>query len=631
MRSLLNVPKEFDAISVGLWDLDVKKNRIRLSPSAAKLLDHVQTNICSREDILNVCIHKDYKDQLHGNIERLLKNQSDILDIEIRLRSELEDCRWIHLKGVPISRNKDGTPNRLFGSITDITRCMKAEKDIERERKILRTIIDNLPVSIYVLDKEGRKILSNKADCEIIGAINESEVLGKSDIELYPGAIGVRGHNDNVDVITGKNEIYNREEDFPDKNGALRWLLTSKIPLIDQDNQTTGLVGIGVDITEQKNLQKKISESEIFYRTLINISPNGVIITDLEGNVSFVSKRIYQIFNVPEGEDPAGEYIFNWVAFEDIAIAKTNFREVINGSRPPHTYEYKAKTYDGIVFWIEISASLISDFSGKPDWLMIVCRDITYRKKIEEDLISAKNKAQENDKLKTAFLHNISHEIRTPLNAIVGFSSILGERDLSKDNQQTFIEIIMKSSDHLLSIISDILEISNIEAGIVNVVENELNLNNMIEDLYNQFNLDAARKNIELKRYFGICDEEVIIRSDKTKIVQILSNLLSNSLKFTETGLIKFGYRVKGNNILFYVSDTGIGISQNKFQKIFDRFFQVEHSENRLHEGTGLGLSICKAYVELLGGHIWLNSRVGEGTKFYFTIPLNRLRSHAKF
>lgn len=630
MRSLFNIPIEFDSICDGLWDLDLKKNKILLSPRAAKLLNREHTCICSWEEILNLCIHKDYKNKLLVNVKRLINKQSDILDTEIKLRSKSRECKWIHLRGIPISMGKDGKPNHLLGSISDITNRIKVEKEIERERRILRTIIDNLPVSIYILDEEGHKILSNKIDCEIIGAKDESEVLGKSDKELFSGTIGERGYKDNMDVIIRQIAIFNREEDFPDKSGAHRLLLTSKIPLIDQDSHTTRLIGIGVDITEQKNLQKKISESETFYRTLINISPNGVIVTDLEGDVSFVSKRTYQIFNIPEEEDQTGKNIFNWVTPEDLTLAKTNFREVINGSKPPHTIEYRAQTYDGRVFWIEISSSLIYDFSGNPGGLMIVCRDITYRKNIEEDLISAKNKAQENDKLKTAFLHNISHEIRTPLNAIVGFTSILGEKDLSKDKQQAFIEIIMKSSDHLLSIINNIIEISNIEAGIVWVDETEVNLNNLIEDLYNQFNLVSERKNIQLKRFCDINNEEVIIRSDKTKLIQILANLLSNSLKFTEKGIIIIGYRVEENNILFYVSDTGIGIPQNNFQKIFDRFFKVEESEYKLYEGTGIGLSICKAYVELLGGHIWLNSTVDEGTTFYFTIPHNRLRISAR-
>jgi signal transduction histidine kinase len=297
---------------------------------------------------------------------------------------------------------------------------------------------------------------------------------------------------------------------------------------------------------------------------------------------------------------------------------------VLGGNKPPKSEEYKCLNHDNIELWAEMSSSRLSDFSGKSIGLMIVSRDVTDRKKNEDDLMTAKNKAEENDKLKTAFLHNISHEIRTPLNAIVGFSSMLDDLNLSRDQQKSYIDIIIKSSDHLLEIISDILEISNIEAGIVNAYENDLDLNEMIEDLFNQFNLETERKNIRLKHSLGIWDDKVIIRSDKTKLVQILSNLLSNSIKFTDKGIIKFGYRMEDNDIQFYVSDTGKGIPQNKFHKIFDRFFQVDHNNNRFYEGTGLGLSISKAYVELLGGQIWLTSKVGEGTTFYFNIPFNR-------
>ncbi|HVN59117.1 MAG TPA: PAS domain S-box protein [Bacteroidales bacterium] len=623
MKSFLRMPPEFDRISDGWWDLDVKNDKICLSQNASRLCGKENTLACSRESVLNDFIHKEHRDLLHEEIEKLLNKQNNILDIEIRLEPKSRECRWVHVKGVPVSTDPDGMPDQLFGTITDITRYKKADKDIEKERKILRTIIDNLPATIYVLDKKGRKVLSNKADLEIIGAKDKSEVLGRTDLELYPGFIGERGHKDNMDVINNKAAILNREEDFSDKNGNQRWLLTSMIPLLDQDDQATGLVGIGVDITEQKQLQKKISESENFYRTLVNISPNGVIVTDLDGNVSFVSKRAYQIFEVAENKILAGENVFNWLSPDSFTPAKANFRDVVEGKRPPQIFEYKALKFDRSEFWAEFSSSLVFDFSGRPSSLMIVCRDITFRKKIEEDLISAKNKAEENDKLKTAFLHNISHEIRTPLNGIVGFTSLLDDPDLSKDQRQSFVEIIKKSSDHLLAIISDIIEISNIEAGIIKINENELNLNALIEDLYSQFKLDATTKNIQLIRSFGIWDEKVIIRSDKTKLVQVLSNLLCNSLKFTESGLVKFGYRVKENFLEFFVSDTGIGIPEEKLDKIFDRFYQVDYNETRQHDGTGLGLSISKAYVELLGGKIWLDSKVGKGTTFFFTVPLN--------
>ncbi len=626
----MDIQHLFDDLTDGLWDFDIPNKIVYLSPSASKLLGHEQPVIQKYEEILNKSVHEDFKVKLKDELGQLLRNKIDNLDIEIKISFSLNEWKWIHLRGKIISRETDGSPNRLLGSVTDISKCKKAEEEIKKERKISRSVIDNLPVTIYIMDNKGRKNVSNKTDCELMGVNEESEVIGKTDLELYPGKIGERGHKDNMNVIKNKKPVVNREEAFIDKNGIQKWLLTSKIPLFNDNNQILGLLGIGIDITEQKNLQEKISESETFYRTLINISPNGVVVTDLDGKITFISKMAYKIFKIPECENQIGESIFNWVAPESLAMAKAHFREVLEGKRPQKSEEYNCLSSDKSEFWAEMSSSPLCDFNGNKVGLMLVSRDITDRKKIEEDLISAKNKAEENDKLKTAFLHNISHEIRIPLNAIVGFSSLLDNLNLSRDQQKSYIEIINKSSDHLLEIISGILELSNIEAGIVKVNENDLDLNDLIEDLFNQFNLDSERKNIQLERSFGIRDEKVIIKSDKTKIFQILSNLISNSLKFTDSGTIKFGYRVEENNLHFYVSDTGKGIPENEFQKIFDRFYQVEHTLNRLYEGTGLGLSICKAYVELLGGQIWLSSKVGEGTTFNFTIPFNRVYTSLK-
>ena len=625
----------FDDLIDGFWELDIKNEMVYLSSNASKLFGHEQPVTLKCEEVLNRSIHVDYKDRLKDKIGHLVKNKTDIIDTEIKLKSSSNEWRWIHFRGKTISRDTDGSPNRFLGSVTDISKCKKAEEDIKKERKILRSIIDNLPVTIYVMDNKGRKILSNKTDCEIIGANEESEVLGKTDLELFPGKIGERGHNDNMNVICNNIPVVNREEAFIYKKGMQKWLLTSKIPLFNDENQISGLTGIGIDITEQKSLQQKITESETFYRTLVDISPDAIFVNDLEAKFTFISKRFSRIFEIPDNVNLIGESIFNWVAPESLDKVIETYYEDMAGNRPPQLREYKCLKFDKTEFWGEFSSSPLLDPSGIHIGFMIVCRDITDRKKIEADLVAAKNKAEESDKLKTAFLHNISHEIRTPLNAIVGFSSLLDDLNLSRDQQKSFIEIINKSSDHLLEIINDIIEISNIEAGIVKVNENDLDLNNLIEELFIQFNLDSDRKNVQLERTIGIQNEKVIIRTDKTKLVQIISNLLSNSLKFTDTGIIKFGYSTEGNNIQFYVSDTGKGIPQNKFNKIFDRFYQVEHNENRLYEGTGLGLSICKAYVELLGGQIWLTSNVGEGTTFYFTIPFNgvniSLKSNTNF
>jgi hypothetical protein len=262
-------------------------------------------------------------------------------------------------------------------------------------------------------------------------------------------------------------------------------------------------------------------------------------------------------------------------------------------------------------------------YKGKKAMLEIF-QDITERKESEQELIRAKVKAEESDKLKTAFLHNISHEIRTPMNAIVGFSALLSEPEIDKQSRESYIEVIMQSSNHLLSIISDIVDISNIEANLIKTVKHEININTLVRSLVNQFTPEAHKKGIDIVYENGLSDVDAAILTDNIKLNQILANLLSNALKFTERGQVKVSYRLHEDFLEFNVSDTGIGISPEHYEKIFERFYQVQNTVSRLYEGTGLGLSISKAYVEHLGGKIWLTSERGKGTTFFLNIPYER-------
>jgi hypothetical protein len=259
-------------------------------------------------------------------------------------------------------------------------------------------------------------------------------------------------------------------------------------------------------------------------------------------------------------------------------------------------------------------------YMGEPA-IQTIVRDITNRKRVEEELIRAKEKAEESDQLKTAFLHNISHEIRTPMNAIVGFSALLNEPDLTTETQHSYLKIIIESSDQLLAIVNDLIEISNIEVGILKASINEINLNATLMMIYQQFKPKAAGKQIEFRLLTSFSGYKGMIETDSIKLIGILNNLLSNAFKFTRKGKICFGYTLEGDYIEFFVTDTGIGIEQDQFGKIFERFYQVESSASRAFEGTGLGLSISKAYVEFLGGKIWLSSHPGKGSTFYFTLP----------
>jgi hypothetical protein len=411
---------------------------------------------------------------------------------------------------------------------------------------------------------------------------------------------------------------------FLHPDGSVSWVNGQAVPQKDQKGNLIGYIGTITDITKGKLAENKLIESEAYYRTLINISPDGIITTDLEGNINYGSMKAFEIFNESREENLTGSSVFNWVDPEYHAFLITMFKDILSGNLKPASREYKLLKRDRSIFWAELSSCAIADSKGKISGLLIVCRDISGRKKAEEELIKARDKAEEGDKLKTAFLHNISHEIRTPMNAITGFSALLTEPDLSKETQASYVEIINKSSDQLLFVLNDIIEISNIDAGILKLKKNGTNLNDLLDRLYKQFSIQAADKKIEFGIMTGLPDEKANVNVDSGKLIQVFSNLLRNSLKFTHSGKIEFGYKQIDGYLELYVSDTGIGIPEDQLQKIFNRFYQVEHTETRQYDGTGLGLSISKEYVEMMNGKMWLTSKPGVGSVFYFAIPFEK-------
>ncbi len=237
------------------------------------------------------------------------------------------------------------------------------------------------------------------------------------------------------------------------------------------------------------------------------------------------------------------------------------------------------------------------------------------------DLLIAMEKAEEGNRLKTAFLQNISHEIRTPMNAIIGFASMLDRFDLSAEKRKTFTSIIINSSNQLLSIVTDILTISSLEAGLEKLNFTNVALNTMLYELMRMYESQSKIKNITLNYYTALADGEDVISTDYAKLSQILNNLLSNAVKFTHKGEINFGYKIDKHNLVFFVTDTGIGIEQSLHKKIFERFRQADLTIGRQYGGTGLGLSIVEGFVNLLGGNIRVESELQKGSSFFFTLP----------
>lgn len=245
--------------------------------------------------------------------------------------------------------------------------------------------------------------------------------------------------------------------------------------------------------------------------------------------------------------------------------------------------------------------------------------------KQKEELISAKRMAEESDRLKSAFLANVSHEIRTPMNGIMGFAALLSEPGISEEERKEYLKIIEESGNRMLSIINDLINISIIDAGQIKILPSHFKINDLMNHIYEFFRHEVEGKGINFDCKLGLSDESEIF-TDRDKLYAILINLLKNASKYTHNGSIKFGYILKDNNLLFHVSDTGIGIPAERHAAVFERFIQADDTISRHYEGTGLGLSISKAYVEALGGIIWLESESGKGSIFNFTIPLQLLK-----
>lgn len=384
------------------------------------------------------------------------------------------------------------------------------------------------------------------------------------------------------------------------------------------------IIGLGENSARKSyypELQDKISELETSKEnllTIINSMSDALFIHDTAGNILLMNNKARYLYQIEEDEiDRVNvmDLIFDQAIYNQIQLiwenairGKSDIFELISVS---------AKDKEEIPVQISINSTV---WNGD-NMLVAVVRDFRERKKYEEELIAAKKKAEENDRLKSAFLANISHEIRTPMNGILGFAELLKQSDLTGEQMGNYIQIIETCGFRMLNIINDLMDISKIESGIMTVTLSELKINEVFDYIYDLFKPEVTKKGIRLIKNTDI---PLVICTDKEKLIAVLTNLLKNAIKFCHLGTIEFGYTTKEQSVQFFVKDTGIGISKEKIEHVFKRFIRGDHEMSPKYEGTGLGLSIAKGYVDMLGGEIWVDSELGRGSQFYFTLPLTK-------
>ena len=382
-----------------------------------------------------------------------------------------------------------------------------------------------------------------------------------------------------------------------------------------------GTVLIARDITDRRKAEEALKESNSIYRTLIEKMPDGVYKTSHSGKVLEVNPAMIKILGYSK-EDLLGINIGKELYFDPSDREKLTIEGMSN-----ELISYRLRKKDGSEVWVEDHGWYTYDASGEILFHEGIIRDISERKQVEKELIIAKEHAEESDRLKSAFLANMSHEIRTPMNGILGFADLLKNPDLSGEDQQNYIRIIEKSGDRMLNIINDIIDISKIEAGLMKIDIHESNINEQTEYIYTFFKPEVESKGMRLYLRNNLPANEATIKTDREKLFAILTNLVKNAIKYTDQGSIEFGYEKvfleKTWWIQFYVKDTGIGIPHDRQEAIFERFVQADIIDKNAYQGAGLGLSITRAYVEMMGGKMRIESEQGVGSVFYFTLPYN--------
>ncbi len=605
------------------------------------------------------------------------KDELMAIDIKSQLYFEVEDREDVELKenileiGTHRMKKKDGseiwvedrgwltsdkTTNIIYheGIMRDVTDRRKAEEQLTK----LSTAIEQSPVSVVITDTNGNIEYGNPKVAEVTGYKLE-EIIGKN-TRIFNSGEKPKAEYQNLWATISSVKVWSGEFHNRKKNGELYWEQASISPILNEEGGITHYLAVKEDITERKR-------AEQIQQTIYTISNAALTSIELDELIKIISIQLGKLldtsnfyiafYNEDSGmlstkfENDEKDLIDSWSAEKSVTGYVIRNQKSLLAFDTDITKLLEAgeidmigtpsKVWLGVPLFIDkkvIGAVVVQDYENRDAYneqdkmmLEFIADQISmaiHRKKAEEDLISALEKAEEADRLKSAFLANMSHEIRTPMNGILGFAELLKMPGLTGNQQQEYIDIIKKSGERMLNIINDIIDISKIESGLVEILNKESNINEQIQFIYNFFELQAKSKGIKLNFTNKFAAHEVIIFTDQEKLYAILTNLVKNAIKYTDRGSIELGFEIitlkPAEPVLeFYVKDTGIGIPVDRQKAIFDRFIQADIADTRAFQGAGLGLSIAKAYVEMLGGKMWVESEEGAGSTFYFTIPYN--------
>ncbi|MDX9769897.1 MAG: PAS domain S-box protein [Tenuifilaceae bacterium] len=628
-----------EATNDGLWDWNLIEDSIFFSDRYFTMLGYVPGEFESSPKSWENLLHPEDLVRSKEVLSKYLKEQLPEFNLEFRLRAKDNTWRWIHARGKIVEWDSAGNPQRIVGTHMDISDRKFMESELRESRNLLQSVLDTIPVRVFWKDKYLRFLGCNKPFASDAGFDNPNSLVGLTDYDMgWRNEAALYQADDRAIMASGRPKL-NYEEPQTTPMGDVIWLKTSKIPLRNDQGEVVGILGTYDDITESKKSREQVELERTYFEQLFESSPEGIVVLDVNDCIIRTNSEFSRLFGYTD-EEMEGKPINSLIVPDDF---KDEGQELTNTVARGDTImkETVRKRKDGSLVHVSILGHPIYFHGGKIA-VYGIYRDITDRKQVEEELVQktheieaqneeyrvineelyeAKQKAEESDRLKSAFLANMSHEIRTPMNGILGFTQLLTTQELSDLEVKEYVDIVQGCGNQLLSIINDLIDISKIEANQIVLSETEVNLNQLMYEQFLLFKPKAHEKNLEFSFAKGLPDDESVIIADSARVKQIIGNLLNNAFKFTQEGEVKFGYFRKDNQLQFSVEDSGVGISHENFESIFERFSQVETRLSEQTGGTGLGLAISKAYIKKMGGEIWVESTLGRGSAFRFTLP----------
>ena len=608
--------KLLNKANMGWWEADLKTESYVCSEFISRLLGIDEDGVISFEDFNKRILRED---QHHTTSYSFDKLQQSIE--EVYLLDTPHGEVWIRSK--ICFQETDGEGNtKIYGiaETQDGPRMASAYQALQNSERILHNIYKNLPVGIELYNKDGYLLDLNKKELEMFHITHKEKVIGINIFEnpALPEEIKLK-IRDNEEVEFTFQYDFSKIKGYyeSEKTSGFINLTTRITTLYDHDRQPINYLLINVDKTENTIAYNKIQEFKNFFELVGDYAKVGYAHFDALSRNGYALSSWYKNVGEEEGT-PLPEIIGIHSHFhpEDRAVMLDFLAKVVKGESTKLCRDVRIRRADGSYTWTRVNV-LVRNYRPQDNVIEMLCInfDITQLKETEQMLIKAKEKAEEADRLKSAFLANMSHEIRTPLNAIVGFSSMLEEAEDQEEKHQ-YITIIEDNNKLLLQLISDILDLSKIEAETFDIIPERVNAKQLCNDLFQAMQMKTSPQ-VELRLKDNL--PELTFISDKNRLYQVLLNFVTNALKFTSEGSITIDYKIDGNEVKFSVQDTGMGVEPEKQEAIFTRFVKL----NSFIPGTGLGLPICQSIVTQLGGKIGVESEPGRGSCFWFTHPIN--------